>query len=204
MTGRWCWCGDVPGAPAEEMWDDLDDRDQVAIISQLGGMMSKLHRYPPIPHLATDWNAFLEAQLSRWFEHHQPAEPWTRWLAERLDHFSEPPFEPILLHADITAENLLLSEIDGRWRITGFIDFGDAMMGHPYYEFIAPLAFYTLGRPHLSRLLLESYGLELTPERAQRLTTYCFLHRFGRLSAFLARYPMVDGPAFHRALWGDI
>ena len=78
------------------------------------------------------------------------------------------------------------------------------MMGHPYYEFVAPLTYYTLGRPHLSRLLLEAYGLEVTPERAQRLTTYCFLHRFGRLPDYLARYPMVDGPAFHRALWGDI
>jgi len=194
----------VPGVPAEDVWDDLDDRDRVFIVEQLGRAMAKLHQHPPIPQLATDWDAFLEARLARWRKHHQPAEPWTSWLAEHLDHFTEPPFEPILLHADITAENLLLSESSGRWRISSFIDFGDAMMGHPHYEFVAPLAFYTLGRPQLSRLLLESYGLELTPERVQRLTTYCFLHRFGRLSDYVARYPMADGPSFHRALWDDI
>jgi hygromycin-B 7''-O-kinase len=194
----------VPGLPAYKVWDDLDERDQLFIVNQLGGLIGKLHQHAPIAQLATDWEAFLEARLSRWVERHDPSEPWTSWLAERLDRFTEPPFEPILLHADITNDNLLLSESGSRWRISGFIDFGDAMMGHPYYEFVAPLTYYTLGRPQLSRLLLESYGLELTPERAQRLTTYCFLHRFGRLSDYLARYPMADGPSFHRALWGDI
>ena len=194
----------VSGVPAEDVWADLDGGEQAAIISQLGGLMRKLHQHSPIAQLATDWHAFLEERLSLWQEHHKPAEPWTSWLAERLDHFAEPPFEPVLLHADITEDNLLLSKSGSRWRISGFIDFGDAMMGHPYYEFITPLTFYTLGRPQLSRLLLDSYGLELTPERARRLTTYCFLHRFGRLSDYLAHYPMADGPAFHQALWGNI
>ena len=195
----------VPGVPAYKVWDDLDHRDQVFIVEQLGGMIGKLHQHAPIPQLSTDWNTFIEARLSHWVEHHhEPAEPWSGWLAKRLDHFSEPPFEPILLHADITNDNILLSKSNGRWRISGFIDFGDATMGHPYYEFVAPLTYYTLGRPQLSRLLLESYGLELTPERAQRLTTYCFLHRFCRLPVYLRRYPMSDGPAFHRALWGAI
>jgi len=194
----------VPGVPAGEVWDGLDDQDRVLLVAHLGNIMAQLHQHPSIPQLATDWQTFLEARLSRWLEHHQPAGPWIPWLAERLDHFSEPSFEPVLLHADITGENILLSKSGSRWRISGFIDFGDAMMGHPYYEFIVPLIFYTLGRPHLARLLLEAYGFELTPERARRLTTTCFLHRFARLPDYLARYPLPDGPSFHRALWGDI
>jgi hypothetical protein len=76
------------------------------------------------------------------------------------------------------------------------------MMGHPSYEFIAPLAFYCFGDPPASRALLEGYGLDLTPEVADRLTTYCLLHKFGRIGVFLARHPAADGAAFHRALWG--
>ena len=77
-------------------------------------------------------------------------------------------------------------------------------MGHPHYEFVAPLCFYTFGQPKLSRVLVEAYGLRLTAERADRLTTYCLLHEFGRLKDFLRRYPAKDGPGFHRALWGDL
>lgn len=68
----------------------------------------------------------------------------------------------------------------------------------------APLAFYTFGHPELSRVLLEAYGLELTPDVAGELTTWCLLHEFGRLRDFLERCPVADGPAFHRALWGNL
>jgi hygromycin-B 7''-O-kinase len=194
----------LPGVPAGEVWGDLDHRDRRRIVQQLGPIMAGLHRQPPIPQLATDWSAFLQERLSHWREHHQPAGPWIDWLAARLDHFEEPPFEPVLVHADITKENLLLTEGVSGWQISGLIDFGDAMMGHPYYDFIAPLAEYTLGRPPLARRLVEAYGLEWTPELAQRLTTTCFLHRLASLTDYLAQYPLVDGPSFIQALWGDI
>ena len=83
---------------------------------------------------------------------------------EAVDGFSEPPFVPALINADITEDHVLLAERDGCWGISGLIDFGNAMMGHPYYDFAAPLAFYTFGRPSLSRTLVEAYGLELTDE----------------------------------------
>jgi hygromycin-B 7''-O-kinase len=194
----------LSGQPAVEVWDNLNRYQQSDVIGQLGEIMRLLHQHPPVDSLATDWDAFLEERLSQWEDHHQPSGPWKGWLAQRLNNFREGHFEPVLLNADITADHLLLSESDGRWHISGLLDFGDAMMGHPYYEFIAPLTYFTLGRPQLSRLLLESYGLQVTPERAQRMTTYCFLHRFGRLSDYLDRKSVADGPSFHKALWGNL
>ncbi len=193
----------VPGKPLLVVWDQLEKDQQQGIVVQLGQMLRTLHWLPPLPQLANDWDAFLGERLANWREHHQPSPPWSGWLAQLLEDFSEPSFDPVLLNGDITADHLLLSEQDGRWVISGLIDFGDAMMGHPYYDFIAPLTFITVGQPRLSRLLLESYGLDLTPECTRRLTAYCFLHRFAHLSDFLARYQVADGPAFHLALWGD-
>ena len=194
----------VPGIPAGELWDKLDRAQQQGIVTELGQIMSTLHALPTVPELDDDWAGFIQARIDGADQHHAADEPFRGWIRQRLARFREPPFPHVLLSADITEDHLLLSERAGRWRITGFIDFGDARMGHPYYEFIAPLAFYTIGKPELSRMLVEAYGLELTAELADDLTSYCLLHEFGRLAHFLERFAAEDGPAFHRALWGDI
>lgn len=194
----------LPGIPALDVWNRLDEDTQAAIIWELGRMLRQLHGHPAIAALATDWSWFLQERIARAEGYHGVDEPWRSWIRERLTSFCEPPFEPVLLHADLTEDHLLLGEREGVWRITGLIDFADAKMGHAYYDFVAPLAFFTFGRPHLSRTLIEGYGLRLTAELAERLTTYCLLHEFGRVQDFLVRYPVADGRAFHRALWGDL
>ena len=192
----------VPGAPAEEIWSDLTDPQRIDIARQLGELMKRLHRQGGVAELGTDWDAFIEERITRAEDFHAAGEPWRNWIHERLTGFHEPPFSPVLLHADITADHVLLSRTARGWRITGLIDFGDAMMGHPFYEFIAPLAFYCFGDPSASRALLDGYALDLTPEITDRLTTYCLLHKYGRIGVFLARHPAADGAGFHRALWG--
>jgi hygromycin-B 7''-O-kinase len=192
----------LPGVPAEAVWDSLTVAEKRPLIARLGQIMQQLHAQPAVPEVAIDWPAFMAERLANWEAHHQAEEPWYSWLKARMEIFHEAPFEPVLLSADITADHVLLAERNGRWHITGFIDLGDAMMGHPYYDFIAPLAFYTLGCPELSRLLVESYGSVFTTELADQLTTYCFLHKFGKLSDFLARYPAANPEEFCQALWG--
>jgi hygromycin-B 7''-O-kinase len=194
----------VPGTPAGAVWDHLDRGVRIDVVRQLGGLMRTLHSQPPLAELATDWDAFLRERIARCDSHHSAPEPWRSWIRERVEGFSEPPFDPVLLSADITDDHVLLGVQEGRWRITGLIDFGDAMMGHPHYEFVASLGCYTFGQPELSRGLVEAYGLALTPELAERLTTYCLLHKFARLEDFLQRCPVGDGPGFWRALWGDL
>ena len=195
----------VPGAPALDVWDSLDTKQKTGLVAQLGEIMRQIHDHPPVPELATDWNALLAERIAQSDAHHAEAgDPWRAWVRERLTGFSEPPFEPVLLNADLTEDHLLLSEQNGTWRITGLIDFGDATMGHPHYEFIAPLSFYTFGQPALSRTLVEAYGLRLTADLAERLTTYGLLHKYARLVDFLERHPVPDGAGFRRALWGDL
>lgn len=192
----------IPGRPARELWRDLGMPDRLAVIRDLGDFMRGLHEQPTIPELATDWNAFLEQRRQRCAEHHRVDEPFRSWVAQRVDSFVEPPFDPVLLNADLTEDHLLLVERAGRWRLSGVIDFGDAKLGHPHYEFIAPFAFLTLGVPQLSHALLGAYGLDDTEEIRSRLTTYCLLHEYGTLDAMLQRHRVTDGVAFEAALWG--
>ena len=110
----------------------------------------------------------------------------------------------VLLHADITAEHVLLTQTEDAWTINGLIDFGDAKVGHPHYDFLAPIAELTFGEPKLTQVLLEAYGLKLDRPTRESITTFCLLHEFGRLADFLRRHPAPNPPAFCRALWGDL
>jgi len=194
--------GWVDGVPAGEVWASLGDGDRYRVVRQPGELMAALHAQPAPPELAIDWNAFIAARIDRALAHHGATDPWTRWIETRLANFNDSPFTPVMLNADINGDHLQLSQEGGEWRITGLIDFGDAMAGHPFYEFVAPLCFYTFGRPKLSRALIDAYGLERTPEVMEQLTTYCLLHEFGRLEDFLMRHPAADGREFIHGLWG--
>jgi hygromycin-B 7''-O-kinase len=194
----------IPGRPVEEIWDELDMTERRSILERLGAFMRALHEHAPVPKLEMDWNRFLAERVDRWEEHHQAEGAWRDWIRGRVSGFHEPAFDTVLLNADITDEHVLVVNRGGRWQFSGVIDFGDAMMGHPHYEFVAPLVCLTIGDPSLSRTLVESYGMELTPGLADRLTTYCLLHKFGRLSDILQRCPVPNGPALHKALWGDL
>lgn len=193
----------VPGIPAAVVWPRLDSAQRIAIARQLGELMRRLHGHRPVASLATDWRDFLAERIAGAVAFHQVGEPWVGWIAGRLAAFHPSPASPVLLHADITDDHLLLTEMATGWRITGLIDFGDAMMGDPRYEFIAPLAFYAFGEPPVTRALLDGYGLSITDEVREELTTYCLLHKYGRIGVFLARHPVADGDAFRRALWGE-
>jgi len=194
----------VPGRPVNEVWDELSMGEKRSIVEHVGTFMRALHDHAPVPELAMDWEGFLAERIGRWEEHHQPDGAWRDWIQGRVSEFREPPFAPVLLNADITDEHVLVVKQDGQWQFSGVIDFGDAMMGHPHYEFVAPLVCLTIGEPSLSRALVESYGIQITPALADRLTTYCLLHQYGRLSDILERCPASDGDDLHRSLWGDL
>ena len=194
----------IPGRPVEEVWGMLDMGEKASILEHLGAFIRALHAQSPIAELGTDWDQFLAERVDGWEEHHQAKGLWPDWIRGRVTGFHEPAFDPVLLNADITDEHVLVVNRGGRWRFSGVIDFGDAMMGHPHYEFVAPLVCLTIGEPSLSRTLVESYGMELTPALAGRLTTYCLLHKYGRLSDILQRCPVSNGRALYRAIWGDL
>lgn len=193
----------VPGVPAGDVWETLSPAEKRKIVEQLGRLMRRLHDHPLPAGLPDDWNAFIGERLAAAERHHDMPDPWRRWIRRRVADFREPERRRALLNADLTEDHVLLTQEGGQWEISGLIDFGDARIGHPFYDFVAPLAFYTFGVPQLSLALLNGYGLAATPPVRDALTTYCLLHEFGRLRHFLARFPAADPAAFYQALWGE-
>jgi hygromycin-B 7''-O-kinase len=194
----------LPGIQVKDLWEGFDDRTRRSVLEQLGSMLAGMQDLPAVPGLEVDWDEFIGRGMVAAPVHHAPLEAhWAEWIGERLEGFDEPPFDPVLLHADITDEHLLLSEIAGRWTVTGLIDFGDAMNGHPLYELVAPLCCMCFGRPGLAGALVRSAGLDPDAELRRRLLAYCLLHRFGTIHSFLERFPVPDGPSFEKALFAD-
>jgi hygromycin-B 7''-O-kinase len=192
----------VPGVPAGEVWRTLSAEDRISIGCQIGEAIRLLHQTSLPDGLPADWPSFIKERIDRAESHHHAPEPWRSWIRQQLAGFREPELEHVLLNCDLTEDHILLLEQNGRWTISGIIDFGDARIGHPYYDFIAPLAHYAYGEPEVSKALLMGYGLEVTDSVTESLTKYCLLHEFGKLSHFLGRRFVGDPKGFVEALWG--
>jgi hygromycin-B 7''-O-kinase len=179
----------VEGVPLNTVWDSLDASQRRHIAEQCGMFMSTLHATPTqgLEPLATDWPAFVRDQTASCREglsRSGLSEEWVQAVSQFLDHVPplyEPGFGPVLLSADVTDEHVLVSPRGDRWEFTGFIDFGDAMLGHPLYEFAAPGCCITRDAPELQRAMLLAYGYtedRLDETLADQLMAYTLLHRY--------------------------
>ena len=191
----------LDGIPSGDVWDRLQHQAKVDVLGQLGALVRRLHAQAPTPEIRNNWAVFIGERVEGAQAHHGMDEPWKSWLQSRLSQVIPHTETPVLLHADITSEHVLLVERDGSWSINGLIDFGDAKVGHAYYDFVAPIAELTFGEPNLTRVFLESYGVTLDRPTMEGITTLCLLHEFGTISDFLERHPAANPQAFHDALW---
>ncbi len=108
------------------------------------------------------------------------------FLAEE-GHFR---FAPVLLHRDLVAEHVLHDPRSHR--ITGVIDWGDASVGDPAFDFTGPLA--DLGAP-AARAILAAYRGPRDPGMLERATFY------GSLSPF---YGIIYGRRLGHPEWTRI
>jgi hygromycin-B 7''-O-kinase len=175
------------------------------VLVELGALFAQLHRIPP---LAGDWGAFVAEngvacveRQRRWGVPEHLVAEIPRYLAA-AGSLTDPA--PVFLHADVTPQNLLLAEDRGRWRISGLVDFGDAMPGHREYDLLVPAIFLARGRRPLLEALFGSYGYgreELDGGWRGRLTALAILHRFNDLTRFLDGRPPASLGDLALVLW---
>jgi len=87
----------------------------------------------------------------------------------------------VVVHGDLNAEHVLLEERNGRWTVSALIDFGDAGVGVPDYEWM-PLWLGLCNRDAtVMRALLGAYdpSLPADPRLGQRIAAWTLLHDFG-------------------------
>jgi len=191
----------VEGVAVGTRWPDLSAEERVGIAQQLGALMARLHAVDPAScaPIAQDWSAWVSDARAQAVARQRARgidETWASALAAYVEAL--PPMglpdggRPVFLHADLTDDHVLVQRRDGQWHVTGLIDFADAMVGDRLYDFAAPLVFLCQHRSREQRALLAGYGWDLdalAPERLERMTAWCLLHRFASLSTYARLTP---------------
>lgn len=156
----------LTGHASRRVWASTERRDRIEIISHLGVALSELHAQaaPLQTALDRDWRGFIERQARASVERQRDCGASREWQESLPDYITarlpllETSRQPVFLHGDIHAGNLLLMQAGGRWRIAGLIDFGDSLCGFHEYEFVAPGVLMVQGDCELQKALLLAYG----------------------------------------------
>jgi Ser/Thr protein kinase RdoA (MazF antagonist) len=179
-----------PGVGIGAAWAGLGEAARRAVAAEMGGWLRLLHGLEaPGDFLLQagreDFTAFLAGQHANCAALAQGWGSLPAHLVEQVQDFLPalpeliPPDLPLgLIHADLTGDHLLGRVEGGRWRSTGWIDFGDARRGNLYYELAAlHLDLFAGDRGALAECL-RAYGF-CPPANFPRLAlSYCLLHQF--------------------------
>lgn len=161
----------LAGTPANEVWAGIKLRERIEIVECLGMALKSLHKHAATPTLQQsfsnrDWHGFIERQAQTCVERQRACGANPEWLeslpayiAQRLALLPTVN-EPVLLHGDAHPANLLLARENGRWKLSGLLDFGDSLCGFQEYEFVSPGVLMLQGDRELQRAFLLAYGYE--------------------------------------------
>lgn len=183
----------LPGVTLESVWPRLVHDERVEIMSQIGRIMAEVHAVPvgELQDLDPPWVPFLRAQVKSCKARHErlgmPA-----WFVGEIEAYVasnlvlDPNESPVILTGEYTPFNLLVGQMDSQWRITGMIDFGDAMIGYREYDFLGPCLFLGEGNASLIDSLFHAYGYASPRGDSalrKRLMSLAILHRYSNLNA---------------------
>ena len=176
--------------------------------------MAALHRVPTagLGALDVEWPRWIAGQMQGCVARQTGLGVSPAWLAEigaflaEVEPLVEADFRPVLINADLNPEHLFCERTPQGWRVSGVIDFGDAMLGHPHYEFVAP-GLIMRDAFALRRAMLLAYGYPpeaLDESLSRRLMAHTLLHRFANLPEWLAMFdpPPRNLAELERRLWG--
>lgn len=147
---------EVPGDTAEDVWDGLERGQQLLLAREFGEIIAAIHRLP------REELARLEGRFGGWPEHTQAwmrrgiaeieaSETLTVGQREQLLRFvhEEMPVhlngQARLTHYDMAWNHIYLAQRAGAWRVTGIIDWGEALLGPPEWD-VAYLWFWTFSQ----------------------------------------------------------
>jgi hygromycin-B 7''-O-kinase len=183
----------LPGEPIREVRGELSAENGSTIARELGWYIRRLHGTPlneakVLKVRKADWFHFLGQRRMRCLEELRDETtlsfPVLREIARLLatDIFLPPKdFRPLLLNGDFTEDHLLLEERLGEWRISGLIDWADALAGSADYEWVALWFGLCSQDVIMFREILKAYdsSLRLDNRFRQRMMAYTCIHRFG-------------------------
>ena len=141
---------------------------------RLGKLVRRIHKAGP-PKTRTGWESWASfyERRGRKLKRDPLLSRFAKAFLPALRHV-----QPVLLHADITEDHVLLKKCRNKWRLPGLIDFGDARMGPIEYEWPALWFGACARKPELFRAFLAGYGKSRPPNWRIRAMSATLLHTF--------------------------
>ncbi len=204
----------VPGAPLAEVWNEIPERERLALCERLGEVTVSLNGVPVdgLPGACGhDYAAFLARQREECVARQARlglGEPWlgqietflAKWagLLEREG--------ASLLHTELMRDHAYVERGSRGWALSGLIDFESAMAGHPEHELASVGLFVTGGDAACFRAFLRGFGAnesEIDRSLSERALAHALLHRSSNLPWWLKLAPPGTAPrtldeAMHR------
>lgn len=183
----------LPGQPIREVREVISDENKRAVARQLGWYIRRLHSTPLdgakiLQVERADWIAFLVERRKRCLEELRDKTDLPLSVLREVAYFlnsgvlrPDGDFRPLLLNGDFTEDHLLLEKRLGEWRISGLIDWADALAGEREYEWIALWFGLCSQDVPMFREVLQAYDptIQLNNRFRQRMLAFTFIHRFG-------------------------
>lgn len=182
------FCG---GCPLSELQEEMTQAALLEVAAQTGRMVRRLHPVDPEPLAAIDkgegWDGLVDRRRREVLPEMLERGLIARGIAPELEALLDEAVAAsrtagrVVVHGDLNAEHLLMEERDGRWNVSALIDFGDARIGVPDYEWM-PLWLGLCNRDVVvMRAFLEAYDPRLLADGAlgRRVAAWTLLHDFG-------------------------
>jgi hygromycin-B 7''-O-kinase len=202
----------LSGTSLADVWPSLEREQKSSIMMQTGQLLREFRTVTFGEKIAikVDWPSYLDDLIAGCMARHQrrmmPKELLTQVMPyiEAAGDFAKSG-EPRFIHMDIHPWNLMATQDEGgRWRLSGVLDFGDAIVGNSdRFELLTPIMFMAQGDPLLTKSLLQSYGAidEIDASTLQTQLTACMLIRPDSDVTFCMQQVPISGP---RDTWAQI
>lgn len=183
----------LPGQAIREVREEISAENKQTIARELGWYIRRLHGTPldraEVMEVETaDWIAFLVERRKRCLEELRDKTSLPMAVLREIAYFLNTDvlrpsgdFRPLLLNGDFTEDHLLLEKRLGEWRVTGLIDWADALAGAQEYEWVALWFGLCSQEASMFREVLKAYDPNLVLNNAfrHRMLAFTFIHRFG-------------------------
>ena len=178
------------GRPLDELQAEMSKAALMELAAQTGRVIRRLHELAPEPLAVVDkgerWDALVHRRrrevLPELLDRGLIVPGIVPELQALLDEAvaASRAASLVVVHGDLNAEHLLLEERNDRWDVSALIDFGDARIGVPDYEWM-PLWLGLCNRDvAVLRAFLEAYDPRVLADDAlgPRVAAWTLLHDF--------------------------
>lgn len=186
---------EIVGATVEDSWESLTRSEQLAIAYEIGTITAGVHRLPANKLVEVEWQFGGRSEYAKQMQTERIAqikiaEQLTNGqrdalldylLGEAQDFLDEPP---VFTHSDFSHAHIYIAREKDKVKITGFIDWAEAMLGPAEWD-IAFHWFWTINQdPEAMRECLKAFYPDgQLPERFARrcLSTHLYSFSMGEL-----------------------